>query len=123
MIRLSPKEKTDDEEVLSKSFPLLQKIINGKIKERFQEAEALSQEREKTVEFLSDSILIFRELIHQQLVAKRASPFPKSSLKKLTVKQLLVQMKSFQKTRNLIKKNVNTRLALENLFLKIPNII
>jgi DNA polymerase-3 subunit delta' len=121
IIKITPKEKTDAGS-FSESFTVLKKIILGKVKGRFEKAEILSKDRETATKFLNDSILIFRELIRQNLAIK--TPLPaQEDLKNLSTAQLLAQIKSFQKTKELVKKNVNTRLALEALFLNIPNII
>ena len=121
IIRIIPKEKTNHENLME-SASLLKKLVAGHLKTRFDEAEILAKDRQKTITFLNDSLLIFRDLIHTSIGVKKNSPFSNPALKKLSLSQLHAQIKATQKIREDIKKNVNARLALENLFLNLPGL-
>lgn len=87
---------------------LVRKIVKASPGERILLAEKYSETREEAKIFCQDLLLFW----HQLLI----SPGKKLNLSPQTINQAL---KKTQKAKLLIKKNVNVRLALENLFLNL----
>lgn len=101
-------------------------LLSTRVGERIKKAQELAKTREETIIFLNQLIVFLREFLLSKSCLSFPSPrLPQSQAAvslcgKLTPGQIVKIIKSLLKTKALIKKNVNFKLALDNFFLDLP---
>lgn len=103
------------EQDISQFLNYLNSIFSSDIGEKFRLAQEISKQKE-AIYWLEKGIAILESLFKKRIIKKENFP-PFFSLS-----QYLVIIQEFQKTKLYIQANVNPRVAIENLFLKLPKI-
>jgi len=119
LIKLSDEDSriSDDQyKILEAEFANILSLSPGL---RLEHTKLLSSNRESAINWLEQALLFF----HQALIKKNSG---KQNLlpvfSSLENQQLLFIIRSIEKTRQLLTKNVNVRLALDNLLVNWPKI-
>lgn len=105
-------------------------LLNCGVGERIKKAEDLINTKEETTLFLDQLIFLLRELLLSKLSKLSLSSHLPCRLRqsravvylgdKLPMGTLTQIIRNAQKTKGVIEKNINPRLALENFFLDLP---
>lgn len=99
-------------------------LLHARGGERIKKVESLVKTREEAITFLDQFIFFLRKILLKKYQISQietiASICDIPELKNLSGKWLAKILKEALKTKEMIKKNVNFRLALENFFLDLP---
>ena len=104
-------------------------LLSAKVGNRIKKAQEIAKTREETIIFLNQLIFLLRELLlkkqqvspMQAIASIRDVPdFPNRACWQIDILDLTKILRKALKTKAMIEKNVNTKLALENFFLDLP---
>lgn len=117
VLTIEKQEKLDQEKLLE-ILKETESLFNGKIGEKFEKAEELAKDKEKTIEYLEKIIFALREVL---LLKFESSPshVKENLIKKLSVSRLKSLLKKLDRAVFTLKTtNASHRLLLENLLLE-----
>ena len=122
------KLKTESEITLSSQettqmTKLFNTLLGGGVGERIKKGQEIAKTREETIVFLNKLLFFLRKL----LLSKFSTPHSQTSsiavlYNRLTSEQIVKILKELLKTKKMVEKNVNFKLALENFFLDLPSL-
>lgn len=121
LVRLSRKKKALPGEEITQSTENLIGIWKGNLSFKLKIADEAGKTKESALIWLEKMIPVLREIIMSRFFPQDSSFSSPLTLKPdgLTAKQLTALIRNFEKTRILIEKNVNPKLAMGNLFFSI----
>lgn len=121
IIELAPKTeiKLSEEEIQNQLSAVSHQLSAG-IGERLGLAGKVTGNRQDSLEFLNKQTPLWREILWQKLQISKASPLVDGRLTDLAIQQLVCVLRQLQKTKQLIERNINARLAMEIFFLDLP---
>lgn len=90
------------------------KALKISIGERLKETEKIAKDRAETQAWIEEQIVYFNELLPMSFISDE-----KSSLKPIQITQIL---KLLLTTHELVGQNINLKLSIDHLFLKLPKI-
>lgn len=98
-------------------------LLSTGVGERIKKAESIAKTREETKVFLDQLTFFLREILLTK--SSQSSHLTQSHTvvhlcAKLTSRQIVKVIKNLLKTKEVVEKNVNFKLALENFFLDLP---
>lgn len=106
IINLAVKNKEFSEKEFADQISLFNQLIQSRVGERLEKTAELGKTREDALLFIENSLMFWRQIL--------LSPALRNQL---TSSQILSIIKSTQHTQSLLQKNINPRLALDNLLL------
>lgn len=127
LIKLPPKPEIEiNKSLIAHHLPaqagslLITQLLQAKVGHRLQLIEPYTKSREEAIKFCQEMIVVLRETMMLKTprgcyTLKNTNMNNSSEVKKFRL------ITSFQKTLHLLQANINVKLALENLVLKLPN--
>ncbi|MFC1711246.1 hypothetical protein ACFLZ1_01530 [Patescibacteria group bacterium] len=117
IIKLAPKSDNTSDKNIVTFYSLYKKILKYGVGERLKFIEEYSKNREEALEFCRNMVLVLRSVL---ISDKKNQNRKKSKNKKdKNYQQLAAVIISFQKTILLLEKNVNVKMAMDNLLINI----
>ena len=123
IIKLKPEiEIVLNKPLITQLLNYLITLLNSGVGERIKKAETLSKTQENALTFLDQLIFLLRDLLFKQY--QISSMQATTSIDNIpdfpNISDLPKILRKAQKTKFMIKKNVNLKLCLENFFLDLP---
>ena len=97
------------------SFNKTKTILSASPGQRLKLAEQAAGSREQALEFLANQLYFWRNILLKKANQQQIDP----SLKNPDLKQVITIIKNVQQTYNLVKRNINLRLAFDNYLLNL----
>lgn len=114
VIKLTASAINLDDKEISQYLNILKVLIKNDLGEKFKIALDYAKSREEAIEFLDKLMIVLESQLKSTVISNSSSLHITISLYPSLVHQL-------QHTKTLIQANVNTRLALENLFINFSD--
>lgn len=116
IINLAVKNKEFSKQEFQNKILLFDQLLQNRVGERLEKTAELAKTREDALSFLENSLSFWRQMLLNKYNNTINNQYP-ALQENLTAQQILSILKSTQSTQSLLLKNVNPRLALDNLLL------
>lgn len=120
IFRLSAKPDEYSAQNLEEHAKILAGILNSRVGERLEKTADIAKTREEAVNWLEKTIHVFRNALICHCGERPGRSDEAICLQNLSSSQILALIRQCQLTKTQLEKNVNVRLALDNLILIFP---